>query len=247
MQTVNKKHGNYYAMALLLVSLTITPFSLKALGISPNLSAGVDAWRQIASLFGESQPPATSAELLALNDLNTAQPENSQPEPYLYAETQPTEPARGSVNTLAVVAPQLSSAAEPVHRCPKTASRCAPVMVVNAGVTIEKQTSDVIALRVKDIKLVDCVKRNGHLDRERSRKLEKQIAQCQIELGEALTSLPVTDARARLRLRPVAAPFGGPNVEYNFQVPIPGVKPWLRSRHTPATVQISSIPENAEL
>ena len=247
MQTVNKKHGNYYAMALLLVSLTITPVSLKALGISPNLSAGVDVWRQIASLFGENHQPPTAAELIALSDLDTAQPDNAQPEPYLYAEAQPAEPAKCSETALAVAAPQVHSAVEPLRRCPKAASRCAPVMEVNAGVTIERQTSDAIALRVKDINLVDLVKRNARLDRERGKKLEKEIARCQIELGEVLKSLPGKDAKAVLRFRPVAMPLGDPNVEYQFQVPMPSVKRWPRGSYTSAPVQISSIPENAEL
>lgn len=246
MQTDNKKHSNYYAMGLLLVSLTITPFSLKAIGFSPNLSAGVDAWRQIASVFGESHQPATSAELLALSDLDTASPNDAQPEPYLYAEVQPVEPAI-AVESAVPVAPLVQPSETPRRRCPNAASRRAPAMEVNAGVTIENQASEAIALRVKDIKIADLVKQNAHLDRERSQKVEKQIAQCRIELGNVLKALPAKDVRALLRYRQVAAPFSGSNVEFNFPVPMPDMKRRPRASRVPATVQISSIPENAEL
>jgi hypothetical protein len=247
MQTDNKKHSNYYAMGLLLVSLTITPFSLKAIGFSPNFSAGVDAWRQIASVFGESHQPATSAELLALNDLNTVQPNDAQPEPCLYAEVHPVEPAIAVESAVPVVAPPVQALETPRRRCPNAANRRAPAMEINAGVMIENQASDAIALRVKDIKIADLVKQNAHLDMERSKKLEKQVAQCRIELGNVLKALPVKDVRALWRYRQVAVPFNGSNFEFDFPVPMPDMKRRPRASHVPATVQISSIPENAEL
>jgi hypothetical protein len=247
MQTDNKKHSNYYAMGLLLVSLTITPFSLKAIGFSPNLSAGVDAWRQIASVFGESHQPATSAELMALNDLNTAQPNDAQPEPSLYAEVHPVEPAIAVESTVLVVAPQIQPSETPRRRCPNAASHRASAMEVNAGVTIENQVSDVLALRMKDIKVADLVKQSAHLDQERSKKFEQQIAPCRIELGNVLKALPVKDVRAVLRFRQVAVPFSGSNVVFDFQVPMPDMKRRLRASHVPAHMPISSIPEDAEL
>lgn len=247
MQTVNKKHGNYYAMALLLVSLTITPVSLKALGVSLNLAAGVDAWRQLASVFGESHQPATTAELMALNDLNTTPPPAGQPEPYLYAEVHPVEPVAAFETATTVVAAPVQSSTAPRRRCPIAASRRASAMEVNAGITIEKQVSDALALRVKHIQIAALAKQNAQLDQERGKKIEKHIAQCRIELGNVLKALPVTDVKMLWRFKPVAAPFSGRNVEYNFQVPMPDMKRRSRADRVPATVQISSIPENAEL
>jgi len=67
MQNVAKKQSATIGMAFLFVSLLLTPLSLKAIGISIDLSAGADAWRQVAGIFTDSYQPAGAAELLALN------------------------------------------------------------------------------------------------------------------------------------------------------------------------------------
>ena len=71
MQRTNKKNATYMGMAFLFLSVTITPLSLKSIGLSPSLTAGIDAWRQISSVFGDNHQPVTSSELLALNNLNS--------------------------------------------------------------------------------------------------------------------------------------------------------------------------------
>src|SRR6185369_15786932 len=73
MQKINKTNNTYLGMAFLFLSLAITPFSLKAVGISPILFAGLDAWRQISSVFGDNHQPVTSSELLALNNINSGE------------------------------------------------------------------------------------------------------------------------------------------------------------------------------
>src|SRR2546423_14616671 len=67
MQNVARKPNATVAMALLFVGLLIAPLSLKAIGISPNLSAGVAAWRQIAGIFADSYQPVNAWEMLAVN------------------------------------------------------------------------------------------------------------------------------------------------------------------------------------
>jgi hypothetical protein len=67
MQNVAKKQNATVMMAFLFMSMVITPLSLKAIGISPNLSAGVEAWRHIAGLLADSHQPVNAAALLALN------------------------------------------------------------------------------------------------------------------------------------------------------------------------------------
>jgi hypothetical protein len=59
MQNVAKKQNATVMMAFLFMSMVITPLSLKAIGISPNLSAGVEAWRHIAGLFADSHQSHT--------------------------------------------------------------------------------------------------------------------------------------------------------------------------------------------
>lgn len=54
----------------LFVSLAIVPVSLRAAGVqvsfSPRLSAAVDAWKQIAEVFGSSSQPGSESDLAAL-------------------------------------------------------------------------------------------------------------------------------------------------------------------------------------
>jgi hypothetical protein len=68
MRIGNQKHHRPLATTLLFASLAIAPFlSLKAIGINPNLNAGVEAWRHVTALLGDAQEPVAASEVLALN------------------------------------------------------------------------------------------------------------------------------------------------------------------------------------
>lgn len=67
MKTNHKSSSTPLAMTFLFLSLAIVPVSMKATGFSPKLSAVVDAWNQIAGIFGDGYQAAQTTELLALN------------------------------------------------------------------------------------------------------------------------------------------------------------------------------------
>lgn len=75
MQKINKTTSAPLAGAFFVLSLAIMPFSLKVvgftIGLNPSLSAVVDVWNQIAGNYGGGHHPATSAELLAISNLDS--------------------------------------------------------------------------------------------------------------------------------------------------------------------------------
>jgi hypothetical protein len=133
MQNVAKKQSATFTMAFLFVSMVITPLSLKVLGISPSLSAGVEAWRRIASTFADNQQPLNAAELLALN-LTPAESPREEVMPFasrLLASAQPQDvplsvaPAAsadgGVAGSAAVVAPASARCAKSIRLAPRVA------------------------------------------------------------------------------------------------------------------------------
>ena len=76
MQRLNKStHAPVGTAFFLFLSLAILPFSLRAAGVevslSPRLSAAMDAWQQIADVFGASYQLGTSADLSVVRDLDS--------------------------------------------------------------------------------------------------------------------------------------------------------------------------------
>lgn len=68
MQRFNKSaQAPVGTVLFLFLGLAILPFSLKAVGVrvnlSPRISAAMDAWQQVAELFGASYQPGTVADL----------------------------------------------------------------------------------------------------------------------------------------------------------------------------------------
>ncbi len=126
MQRTNKKNATYMGMAFLFLSVTITPLSLKSIGLSPNLTAGLDAWRQISSVFGDSHQPVTSSELLALNSLNsddaTTVDSSNGIEQSLIAELQ-SETTESYYLQLSTVELQAKETGNRQKRCSKSANQ----------------------------------------------------------------------------------------------------------------------------
>ena len=67
MQIAKGRQNAPLATALLFVSLAITPLSLRAVGISLNFGAGVEALRHIAGLLGDGRQPVGASDILARN------------------------------------------------------------------------------------------------------------------------------------------------------------------------------------
>ena len=93
MQNAAKRQNATLAMVFLFASLVITPLSLNALGVSFNLSAGVEAWRRIAGTIADNYQPINAAQLLAAS-LTTEDSNNDETTPAispLLASTQPLD------------------------------------------------------------------------------------------------------------------------------------------------------------
>src|SRR5215210_4922759 len=74
MKARHKTHPAPLAMTFLLFSFVLVPVSLKALGFNPSLSGMMQAWNQIAGVFGDGYQPVTTTELLALNQTPASEP-----------------------------------------------------------------------------------------------------------------------------------------------------------------------------
>jgi len=74
MKTGHKTHSAPLGMIFLFLSLVLVPASIKFTGFSPSFSGMVQAWNQIAGVFGSGYQPASTTDLIALN-----QPERSEP------------------------------------------------------------------------------------------------------------------------------------------------------------------------
>jgi hypothetical protein len=76
MQRINRSaHAPVGTAFFLFLGLAILPFSLRAAGVqvsfSPRLAAAMDAWQQIADVFGASYHPAPASELSVVKDLDS--------------------------------------------------------------------------------------------------------------------------------------------------------------------------------
>jgi hypothetical protein len=76
MQRINRSaHAPLGTAFFLFLGLAILPFSLRAAGVqvsfSPRLAAAMDAWQQIADVFGASYHPAPASELSVVKDLDS--------------------------------------------------------------------------------------------------------------------------------------------------------------------------------
>lgn len=75
MQKINRATSAPIAAAFFILSFATLPISLKvvgfALSLNPSMSAVVDVWNQIAGNFGGGYQPPTSAELIAINNLDS--------------------------------------------------------------------------------------------------------------------------------------------------------------------------------
>jgi hypothetical protein len=130
MQNVAKRQNATLAMAFLFASLVITPLSLKALGVSLNLSAGVEAWRHIAGTIADNYQPLNTAELLALSfATDEAESDEATPASPLLASTQPLDMQLTAEPGLRISDPVWDNApvASPAPVCPQSVKRAARV------------------------------------------------------------------------------------------------------------------------
>lgn len=207
MQNVGKKQNATFAMAFLF-ALVITPLSLKAIGISPSFSAGVEAWRHIAGIFADSHQPLNAAELLALNLAPVITPgqETTTLTGGLLASTQPldmqltAEPAFSIGDRLAASS---DSVASPVASCAKSTMR-APRRSPSAPLA-SKAIVAIDGMRAKGVIGVETAHVVVPIRREAMRSYERAMASYRVDLGDAMKFVP-QDFRLMIKVKPSVLP-----------------------------------------
>jgi hypothetical protein len=248
MQRTNKRNTTYMGMAFLFLSLTLTPLSLESLGVSPNLTAGVDAWRQISSVFGDSHQPETSSELLAMNSFDsgdaTSIDSSNETEPSLLAEAQPEAAAAPSLH-FDDVGIQPEETVNHQRRCCKSADQPLRVVkriefasVINPEIEIQTQAVEPSANPVVVI------------NKEHWKKFEKHLSQYKFDINEAVKLAPMKEIKVMIRLKGLSVPFipGAPKCDLRKAL-LPEQARELKERamRARAIEQIPTVSENCEL
>ncbi len=208
MQNVAKKQNATFAMAFLLVGMVMTPLSLKVLGVSPNLTAGVEAWRRIAGTFADNQQPLNAAELMALNLM----PEESPREEVMpfashllaSAQSQDVELSVAPIASLGnSVAANAAAAAPSSARCPKAvrpAPRVAPLAPV-ASVTV----LPLEGLRAGALAGAETATAIVPIRREAMRSYERALAAYRFNFDESFRDVP-KEFKVTVRVKPPVLP-----------------------------------------
>ena len=207
MQNVAKKQNATFAMAFLFVGMVMTPLSLKVLGVSPNLTAGVEAWRRIAGTFADNQQPLNAAELMALNLM----PEESPREEvmpfagHLLASVRPQD-VEMSVAPVASLGNSVAASAAPAPlfvRCAKAirpAPRVAPLAPV-ASVTV----LPLEGVRAGAFAGAEAAKAIVPIRREAMRSYERAMAAYRFNLGESFRDVP-KEFKVTVKVKPPVLP-----------------------------------------
>jgi len=188
MQNAAKRQNATLAMVFLFASLIITPLSLKALGVSFNLSAGVEAWRRIAGTVSDNYQPLNTAQLLALSlTENSNEDETTPATSPLLASTQPLDMQLTAEPGLRIgdqawdnepVASPAPACAQAVKRAPRVTARQAKAPVAMASVVrVEAQTlaraeaEHALVIRKESLQQVKQALATYHLDLAQLEKL----------------------------------------------------------------------------
>src|SRR6185503_8783510 len=175
-----------------------------SIGLSPSLTAGIDAWRQISSLFGDNHQPVTSSELLALNNLNsddaTTVDSSNGIEQSLIAELQ-AETIEVSRLQSSPIELQAKESGNQQKRCSKSAGQSPRVIkrveiasVINPEIEIHPQPA------------VPAVRPVVFINKADWKNFEKHLSQYKFDIGEAMKFLPVRDFKVMLKLKSLSAP-----------------------------------------
>lgn len=236
-------------MAFLFLSLAITPFSLKAVGISPNLFAGLDAWRQISSVFGDNHQPITSSELLALNSFYSDESgiavRDKGIDKIIIAQLQ-DEQSKAAMPAISDTSDtELRAEASSYHqkRCPKSAPRAKAselAAVISPEIEAREQMIEPPATPV------------AMVDPETIRRIERRFVQSRFEFNKAMKILPAKDFKIMVKLEGlnIALPVLAPKCDLRKARPAEPVRvrePRLRAIRLQIDDPSPSAPENCEL
>src|SRR2546423_11118433 len=150
MQNVARKPNATVAMALLFVGLLIAPLSLKAIGISPTLSAGVAAWRQIAGIFADSYQPVNAWEMLAVNLTDEGAPRD-EAEPVTGGLLASAPPLEVQLNDATVTSADARAAENSAVAAP-AARRCTKSARPPPRATLSTPVATSVVIPVEDVR-----------------------------------------------------------------------------------------------
>jgi len=212
MQNVAKKTDSTVATALLFVSLLMVPLSLKAIGFTPSLSAGVAAWRHVAGIFADSYQPMSAMEMLAVNftDEGATRDEAEPLTVGLLASTQPfdvqfDEPLNDAPAASAEArTAEISVVAAPVaRRCAKStrpAPHATPATPVATNIAIPVED-----VRAQALEAAESAKALVPIRREAVRRFEREMAHYRVTFGEAM-SFAHKEFKFMVKVKPTVSP-----------------------------------------
>lgn len=248
MQRLNRSaHAPIGKAFFLFLGLAILPISLRAAGFqvsfSPSLSAAIDAWQQIADVFGAEYQPARASDLSAPNDSDREPLKASSACPRSeFACAREIEQLSGSVQ----VASKVSAPKGGYLRgaCPRTASRASagtrPVEPDIAAAAIQA----ILEKRARTLEALSAIKletmtRDGLL-----KSIEKHMAGRSLE---TVKNLPIPQSlRVFVRVKPPAIPSATKAAECKGRAALASAQRLERERAI-LTSMPSTSPDNCDL
>lgn len=222
MQRINRSaHAPVGTAFFLFLGLAILPVSLRAAGVqvsfSPRLAAAMDAWQQIAEVFGASYHPARPSELGVVKDIDSdpSNPIDSSVSPRSseFACADEVEELPGTV--LDVPKARAHKAAPALRASPKSESRWSPAANRVALVVAAEVIKASFEKHAPAIKALGAMKLETLRRAQLVKSIEKQVFTQSFEpIGEIRSFAVPKSMRVLVRLKRAAAGFPAKTAEY---------------------------------
>lgn len=212
MQRINRSaHAPVGTAFFLFLGLAILPFSLRAAGVqvsfSPRLAAAMDAWQQIAEVFGASYHPAPASELSVVKDLDS-DPSNRIESPVRPSSEFACADEVGELpgTVLDVPKARAPKAAPALRASPKSASRRSPAANRVALVVAAEAIKASFEKHAPAIGALGAMKLATLKREELLKSIDKQVFKQTFEPIGEVRNLPVSkNIRVLIRVKRAAA------------------------------------------
>ena len=206
MQRLNRAaHAPVGAAFFLFLVLAILPISLGVAGVqvsfNPRLSAAMDAWQQIAEVFGASYQPGTASNLSVVNAS-----ESDSPIPIDSSTSQSTE--FGCARRPEALTATVNDVRDP--RVPKAcARRSSPMFESHHSLAAKRVASVVVASfenQARVIGVLDAVKLDTMMREEMQKSFETPVLKPSFEAVAEIKNLPIAKSmRLLVRMKRASA------------------------------------------
>lgn len=212
MQRLNRSsHSPLGAAFFLFLGVAIIPISLRAAGVkvgfNPSLSAAIDAWQQIAEVFGTSYPPVNGSEMAALNkppsEPSSAADEIACPRREVACVTEFEELSQDS---------RVSESAAPKTKyarvaCPKAASRPSPTSKLAESSDTAASIEASFKERLRALESHGAIKLDTMFREELLKSIGKTVIQPGFARSHTMKTLPnPKNLRLFVQVQPPGAP-----------------------------------------